>query len=275
MSDPKPLLCYRVEDDDPENTMIVFARSSVEAKRRFSNQHWDGDSITGISATRCKSWDQYAPGPVPALEMIDDGWYFECHGCYTRISRDNIGEPIWHGETPPGPDAEIMEPVEPRRGEVFCCQSCCDDEMAQRRRTRVMAARAKAIVKSAVLRRWPGVDILNRPGTCDCHIYVNRTDGHLLIHTVAIHFETPGMQHGGCVFRVGDEAWQKARIERQGPLSRRDWNNGYGETPYTWPKVRPPLSDRSREATLSVANGDKAVWDAWLAAQKHPEPEHV
>lgn len=80
-------LCFHVSSgNDPEMDMVVFARSSIEAKRDWANEHGDGDRyIAGISAKRCKGWDKYAPGPVPAMAMIDDGWRFECHGCSRSV----------------------------------------------------------------------------------------------------------------------------------------------------------------------------------------------
>jgi len=82
--------CFVVSAGDPEDTEIMFARSSIEAKRRWSNTHWNGDEIAGISAKRAQRWDKYAATGVPALEMIEDGWWFECQGCSTRICDEYI-----------------------------------------------------------------------------------------------------------------------------------------------------------------------------------------
>lgn len=116
----KPYLCFHVSGgDDPEMDMVVFARSSIEAKRDWANEHGDGDRyIAGISAKRCKGWDKYAPGPVPALEMIEDGWHFECHGCYRRIDGDLIDGGV--DEDDEGRPAPPMQPYEPSPQRIWC-----------------------------------------------------------------------------------------------------------------------------------------------------------
>jgi len=130
---PKPKLCFHVSGgNDPEMDMIVFARSSIEAKRDWANEHGDGDRyIAGISAKRCKGWDKYAPGPVPALEMIDDGWRFECHGCYRRIDMEAIEYGI---DDEGGQITPPMQPYEPSPQRIWCSRACYDDDMAERTR---------------------------------------------------------------------------------------------------------------------------------------------
>lgn len=40
---------------------------------------------------------------------------------------------------------------------------------------------------------------------------------------------------------------------------------------FSAPMVRAPMCERKREVSLFVANGDKAVWDAWVLAKKRDE----
>lgn len=271
----KPLLCYIVDgNDDGESAEIIFAASSIEAKRDWSNSHWDGREIAGISARRQPQWDTYAPGPVPRLELIEAGWWMECFGCSVRIDSDSIGtsdaytngycREDWDLDREYGPDLTlpVMQPVEPTRGSIWCRQECYDRDMAEERRIARMTARAIAICTAAVLRRWPGVTIVNRPGHSDAYAYVTRhSSGYLLIHDVSVRFEVPGMQHGGGSLHVWDQKWRYARERRP---DDRDYR-GYREHPL-------PVSARTREANLYMANGDKAVWDAWVAPAK---PEYV
>lgn len=265
----KPLKCFLVDgNDDPEDTMIVFAKSSIEAKRDWSNEHGDGPKfITGISTKRMPQWDAFAPGPVPRLELLYAGWWMECHGCGTKIDQDAIGwtiglDAIDDDLSEYGPDLTkpIMEPYEPHAGAIWCHLGCHERDMRDRRRIKTLERRACNVIKAAVLRRYPGVTIVDRPGMMDCHVYAQKTDGRYLVHSVNVRFEIPGMKHGGCSFGINDDKWRQARIEVQGPqmdywLNRRR-------------TLRPPMSERKRTVTLYVTNGDKDLWDAWQSEQK-------
>lgn len=247
------LLCFHVSgSDDPEDDMIVFEPSSISAKRRWANEYGAGDRyIAGISAKRCKGWDKYAPGPVPPLEMIEDGWQFECSGCYTTISSDYIGEPI--DDDPDQPD---MEPVQEGCA-VWCCPSCRDRHKAEQARIKRMKLRAIAVVKAAILSTYPGVVFPDREYSN--HAYVARTRGRLLIHQVFVQFEAPGMAHGGCCLRINDEKWRYERVRPEGPPELCN-----SDSPK---KVSQPIQNRVREVRLDCANGDQDVWKAWLAEQ--------
>lgn len=271
----KPLLCFQVDgNDDGESTEIIFAASSIEAKRRWSSEHWDGQEIAGISANRRPQWDQFAPGPVPSLELIDAGWWMECHGCNVRIDSDGVGNSDaytdsythedWalHHEYGPDLTLPVMQPVEPTPGAIWCHQGCHDRHMAEKRRIARMTQRARAICKAAVLRRWPGVTIVDRPGHSDSHCYVARhSSGYLLIQDISVRFEIEGMKHGGASLRVTDYKWRYARERRPDKSDHKGWR----EHPL-------PVSARTREVELYMANGDKPVWDAWVAPA---QPEYA
>lgn len=273
------LRCFHVSDDDPETDMIVFDKHSIGAKRQWANEHGNGPSeISGISARRRPEWDQYAPGPVPALVMIDAGWRFECQGCLRWITSDDIGQPIGHDdddhdmadEYGPGVSRGIMEPYEPRPGRIWCTRTCHDEDMAERRRIKRMEVAARRIIGAAVLRRWPGVALVEREGSLDAHVYATRHScGYLLIHSVRVRFQVPGMKHGGCSLHVEDEQWQRGRVEEQGPPlngSEYHWRSNFYNPGR--PRHPLPLSARKRDVELFCANGDRDVWNAWLDAQR-------
>ncbi len=265
---PKPLLCFRVEgNDDPEDTKIIFATSSIAAKREWSSEHWDGKEIAGISASRQPQWDEFAPGPVPALELIDAGWWFECHGCMTRIATDYIGttervedeyDPL---DREYGPDLTlpIMKPVELKHQRVFCTQACCDKYQIEKRRIKTMKRRAIKVLQDAIVRKYPGVTFKDE-GHWSPHIYINRSHGYLIIHQTVISFVCPGMKYGA-THRTDDEKWRYARVRDEA------WDYRYGG--YKMKSL--PMSERKRNVTLGVANGDKEVWDEWTGAAKPKE----
>lgn len=267
-------ICFVVDGNgDPEDTEIIFAKSSVEAKRRWSNEHGDGDRhIAGISAKRRPEWDSFAPGPVPYLELLDAGWWVECHGCGVRISGEDIGssEPYTDGYTYAdwaltreyGPDLTlpVLDPYEPRPGAIWCRKACHDDDMTKRSRIKRMTAKAIDLVSAEVRRRWPGVEI----DAARAHVYVNRDSScdYLLIHDVRVFFKSPGMKYGA-TYTVRDEKWRTSYV-----INGRPWEPRDGYTCQTRSN-RAPLSTRTRNAELWVANCDKKIWDAFVAPSKH------
>ncbi len=268
------LKCFKVEGEgcDAEDIQITFAKSSIEAKRRWSNEHWDGETISGISAQRQPHWDQHAPGPVPALELIDAGWYFECHGCRTQISNNYIGTTERSGfdedefalDSEYGPDLTIpkMQPVELKHQRVFCTQACCDRHELERSRIKRMTSRALKVMQAAILRRFPtGVTFHDKDaGYWSPHVSVSRGNhGYLLINAVNVTFLGPGLKHGASL-RSNDDKWRYARVKTD------RWSRSYGDY-----RLRPlPLSERTRDTGYSVAGGDREVFEAWAAKVKEP-----
>lgn len=271
------LKCFLVEgSNDPEDTEIIFAKSSIEAKRRWSNEHGDGDRfITGISAKRKTHWDQHAPGPVPSLELIDEGWWMECHGCGVKLDSDVIGtsDPYTDGYGPAdwaldreyGPDLTlpVCEPYEPKPSMIFCNRTCHDREMAERRRIKRLQAKALDLVRAEVLRRFPGVQIETDQTLRRCHVYATRDSscGYLLIQDVRVGFQCPGMKYGATLV-VRDEKWRQSYVVNGRPWESRD--GYYAQTRSN----RAPLAQRKREVELWVANGDMDTWNAWRKAQQ-------
>ncbi len=260
------LLCFLVEgNNDPEDNEIYFAKSSIEAKRWWADEHGDGPKyIAGISAKRQPQWDHHAPGPVPRLDLVDDGWWVECTGCYVRISEEDIGERIgyddddWDMVREYGPDISrpIMRPVEHRIGAAYCCQQCYDEDMSERRRIKRMKAAAIRVATARLTAQHPGVTALNRPGQNDRHVYVTRDwrTGRLLIHDVRVDCTFPGMTHNASI-HMSDEKWRHARTPDYAPQRK---SNSL------------PMSEREREWSFWVARGDFDAWRAFQAATAKP-----
>lgn len=234
MTTIKPLLCFQVEADgcDAEDIEIIFARSSIEAKRRWSNEHWNGDEIAGISASRKPGWDKYAPGPVPALEMIDAGWWTECHGCGTKISTDYIGERMdghydredWDLDLEYGPDLTlpIMQPVELSGQRIWCRAECRDHDLAQRAMIKRWEERVVAWMGRRILSRFPDATILPRAGNYHTHCYVSRDKGLWTCKQVIVGFTWPGQKIGPASLRI-DSPDRSSREWRKQPR-RAEWS---------------------------------------------------
>ncbi len=245
-------LCYRVEADgcDAEDIEIIFAKSSIEAKRRWSNAHWNGDEIAGISARRVPGWDQYARTGVPAVVMIDDGWYFDCEGCSTRIGQEYIGTRDRHErehedyllDDEYGSDLSIplMHPVERPGQRVWCSQQCHDDDMAERALFKRYGERVKAWRCRRLIEQYPEVcpceGLMENYSYPRSHVYVARRNGTLVVEQVVIHFSWPTSKIGLGTYRI-DQQWH------------------YGK-------------DKPRRAELYVAGGDRAAFESWIAEQR-------
>lgn len=249
-------LCFVITTDDPEESAVVFARSSIEAKRDWANEHLGrGEPLGGISARRAPRWDRYVGKGVPALELIEDGWWFECQGCGTKIcdeyvgtrDRENRGYEDYLLDKEYGADLSIprMEPIDGTANRVWCCQQCHDEDFAERALLKRYGERVKAWLVRGLGDKFPEV--------CPCeglsqsysyprsHVYVARRNGRLVVEQVIVHFAWPTAKIGLGTYRI-DQQWHygKDKFGRRNP----------------------------RRAELLVAGGDKAAFESWIAEQR-------
>lgn len=94
MSGEPVLYAYNCSTNDPEESRILFAASHDEARRRYASEMGYSD---GTTIRRAPQHDVHAPGPVPPLGLIDDGWYMECTFCRREIRLSDAG---YEKETP-------------------------------------------------------------------------------------------------------------------------------------------------------------------------------
>lgn len=232
------LKCYCVDSEgcDSEDVEIIFAKSDIEAKRRWANNHdWGG--IAGISARREPQWDKHAPGPVPSLVLVGDGWWMECHGCERRIDADSLGEEMEPDEPEDGDDSPwpVMAPVEPTPGRIWCTQACHDHDMSERALKKRYEARLIAWMGRRVLRRFPSATLIDHAKMGWAHAHVTRgNNGRLTVTQVIVAFSWPTMKIGPATFRIDDE-----RCSHKRP----------------------------RKAEFCCCNGDREAFEAWAAEQ--------
>lgn len=121
----KRLKAYDVRDGD-DGCCIVFATNSATARREGANElntDWEGID----TCRRESALDEYAPGPVPPLALIELGWWFECHHCGRKIS-ETMHEEVEDDDLDPANFDIVTEGQA-----VFCSHSCSAIHHAERR----------------------------------------------------------------------------------------------------------------------------------------------
>lgn len=142
MSD-KTLKAYSVQGY--ECGCITFATSNVVARREGANELGvEFEEI--VSCCRAPWADAYAgvKGGVPALVMIENGWWFECCHCRYRIDSDLYN---YKTDMP-------LEPVE-ENGFIYCTPACLD---AEKQDKAAREAREAAVTK-VVKEKFPGTEV--------------------------------------------------------------------------------------------------------------------
>lgn len=120
------LKAYEVRDDGEGYCIITFATNSATARREGASElgtDWDGIE----SCTRKPEFDSYAPGPVPAMVLIEHGWWFECQHCNQRVSSDMADELEDDGLDP----ADFVPQPAGQHG-LFCSAACAAESMAEK-----------------------------------------------------------------------------------------------------------------------------------------------
>lgn len=189
----KKLKAYEVRDIDEGNCVIEFATNSAAARREGANELCtDWESVE--SCTRKPEYDQYAPGPVPVMVLLDDGWWFECPHCGRRVTSDMAVE-IEDEDLDP---ADFV-PEQHGNHSVFCSASCSAEHYAHQR----AKEHAKADLLELFESRFPGATVQK------INVY-----GHKLEESppqkgflCSVNFTFPGAKYGGTwVFGEYDQA---------------------------------------------------------------------
>jgi hypothetical protein len=181
---PKRRLAYSVHDGN-DGWDIVFANRGASAVVKGANAlDVDKDEV---EVQRIKWADSYAPGPVPLLARVENGWWMECAGCAVRIEGDFVA----YDEN----DSEReLSPVERADG-LFCtaeCMAAHDEEKRQRKVAEAalvegLSARLKALVPEAEI--------------TTTHAYVYPRNGMWELSQGVIYFRFPGCKIGDATYR--------------------------------------------------------------------------
>jgi len=145
------LKAYEVRDDGEGYCCVVFATNGATARREGAGElGTDWECIE--SCRRVPHLDQYAPGPVPPLTLIEHGWWFECQHCGRCVSNEMHLELEDEGLDP----ADFV-PRQAGKDGVFCSKSCeCADHMDKRGRDE-----AKEALIEVFETKFPGAQIIH------------------------------------------------------------------------------------------------------------------
>lgn len=202
MSEQKPLKAYEVRDDGEGYCCIIFATNSATARREGASElgtDWEGVE----SCRRAPHLDQYAPGPVSPMTLIEHGWWFECSHCGRRVSDDMAEELEDDGLNP---DDFVPRPAGDRG--IYCSANCeCADYMEKRGREE-----AEDALREVFEAKFPGAAIV------DVHCY----DGPLLktaeyphrANTHLITFKFPGGKYSAR-WHFGDKVCSVSQIDKE------------------------------------------------------------
>ena len=111
------LKAYVVQEPYEHTGGVVFAKIHAEARRKGSAEFGDGE-WESVECRRAREFDQFAPGPVPPLELLARGWWFECWECGRKIHDDMAGDLIDEGLDPAD-----YEPCAAGQA-VYCSRQC-------------------------------------------------------------------------------------------------------------------------------------------------------
>ena len=156
------LLAYRVTGHDEEYTTIQFAKTNAPARREGAAEidaEWEG-----VTCERAPEFDRFAAlGYVPALALLEAGWWHECHGCTRRVgvdqmdsSLDDWGNTSPHAYVPEEPPMNITVLDEM----VFCSPTCLGHYQAERRAWAAKESHARA----EAARLYPGLTVVEYLG---------------------------------------------------------------------------------------------------------------
>lgn len=145
------LKAYEVRDDGEGYCCVVFATNSATARREGASELGiDWESVE--SCCRAPHLDQYAPGPVPPLTLIEHGWRFECSHCGRRVS-DGMSEEL--EDEGLNPDDFIPRPA--GKTGVYCGAGCeCADHMEERGREE-----AEDSLRQVFEAKFPGATVIH------------------------------------------------------------------------------------------------------------------
>jgi hypothetical protein len=177
-------------NDDEGHHEVIFAKSSIAAKKKWSAMHWDGHEIAGICSQRKPHFDCYSPGPVPPLALIHEGWWMECWGCGVSIYEGVLESPVEHGSW------------------IFCSQNCMDHHDELTRKTKRHEARAKKILTDYLLKKLPDAVPVHS------HAYAIQDDKGWIIRQVFVDFIWPKSKHGKASIRI-DSPYTKSLSEKR------------------------------------------------------------
>lgn len=195
---------YVVLEKNENTGGVIFAKDKRTALKIGANQFADGEAEY-CNITRRRDLDQYEGKGVPAALLVDEGWYFECHGCGLRLHSDLLEE-----ERLP-----VSGIVGIEGSAIFCCHTCRTEHMAREARANAFGEGFKAMLRDLVTTRFGQVEFLPE-GQWRHHVYVPRGHEPLVVKEAKVAFNFPGQQFGPACIEYRHEGLHGARL--MGPV---------------------------------------------------------
>ena len=93
------------------HSCVVFHHHGLAARREGAGEL--GEDFESVECIRAPHFDKFSElGYVPVIEMLKDGWWFECVHCGRRITDED--------------DEVPLDSVVTTKNSAFCNQSCVD-----------------------------------------------------------------------------------------------------------------------------------------------------
>jgi len=179
---PEARVAYTYNETDEWSGGVVFARSNIEARRLGANL-LNMDEIAGLSVQRRPDLDEYVDTGVPARVLVEEGWWFECHGCWLRLDdcgMEDAGLPV-------------SGIVGYEQGRVYCSHACRMESQAEDAARDAFGKAFLDMLQDVVRRRFPGAEIQFEGGRH--HAYVPRY-WPLVAQQARVEFDWPGQKIG-------------------------------------------------------------------------------
>lgn len=129
------LMAFQVDEGHGGESVVVFARCRNDARHIGAAQIGIG-YVEVESCRRQPDLDVFAPGPVPALALLERGWWFECSHCAATVSGERRR-----------PDQAPCE----SEGRIYCSRGCRALDHAKERHRDA----AEAALVELVTTRYP------------------------------------------------------------------------------------------------------------------------
>ncbi|MFZ3481652.1 hypothetical protein [Sphingomonas sp. 3-13AW] len=220
---------------------VVFARRPDQARRLARDRYFGGEDYE--TTCRRAAWaDRYVGGEVPASDMIDNGWHFECSGCGRRIDADMADRHFESDECVASDRYKNWttgDVIGTQDGAVYCTARCQEDDRLEKETRARMRARAVAMFTRILLKRLPDAEPVDRDDSYRARAGAEFIDQHgiSLLSAVRVPFHYPGARFG------------------------------YAALEYT-PRGRP----RHRQLSYTCPTGDLDAFNAYLASHDKKAP---
>ena len=178
------MAAYSVLETNEYTGGIVFAKDKRTASRIGADQWADGE-IGYIEVTRRKDLDQYEGKGVPASLLVEEGWHFECPGCYMRINdyaMEDAGLPL-------------SGIVGVESGTIYCCHPCRREHLSRKAAVKAYEAAFQDMLRDMVRARFSDA-IFVPENQWNNHAYVPHHYEPLVAREASVAFNFPGQKIG-------------------------------------------------------------------------------